>query len=259
MSEREISGLINENINSPITTSTICDLTGEEIGRVEPHFTLFGEIIASFEGLEKMFLSGKKITDDGFKVETVKNVSPKTCNFCRRKVSDNIELYKKKNREFERVTVLCNECWDDFFDKCESEIEKIHERLHYFNSAGFRVSDYNEPWKFKDDLTLEDRESKNVITIGCNDVGNFVLHTHLSNLEELIGIFYTPRNHKFSERCQVIDCDVCGLFSKNGCKIKTVKYRDNYPQFCNTCINNLYIELKDYLDDNKEYIISRTL
>lgn len=262
MTEKEINRLVNKNIKIPSTTEKECDLTGRIIERMEPHFVLFEEINASFRGFKKDFLSDKCLSNLSIR-NNIKIREPRPlikCDFCQCVELDNIEIYKNLSSQDDRnIVTLCSECLDSFIKNCRFEMGDVREIIHHVSSSGFVIAEFNEDKGFNDYLTGNHVESENVVKIGCSDVGETILTTDISNFGDLVEIFDEPEEHRRSKREHIVSCDTCGRFSEKGCKIETDKYTTTSPQYCINCTNNIYTELKKFLEKNEDFVISRTI
>lgn len=261
--EVNIGKLAVENSTVTSTTKTTCQITGNLIERAKPHLRLFDKITSSFEAIEEKNLSDTRLISitDTYKVDIKRPCSLKECDFCNIETNNIIDLNKKRlKRENRKIVSICEECWEGFFTKIEKGIDSLKNRYIFHDNSGILITDYNEKEEFEDYLTRNKKKSKNIILIGCEDVGSCVVKVGLSNIEKLVRLLDNPEKHDSSEIDTIYSCcDICGKTSEAGCHIKSIHIDGHHPKFCRKCTKEVHKTLRNYIKQNEELILSRKI
>lgn len=233
-----------------------CDFTGRKIHPMESYLELFGYFSLKRDSIERFedMISNKE-NSENVEIKTRHPVSHiRKCYKCSDRFEDNfkIELLTKAD-DLKRW--FCENCSEDIIEKCQELVDYIDE-IEYAYKKGFAVICKEE--KFKDIIDEKIMSTDCFIKIGSLEKCGYHGKTDLENIDKLVGYLKKAKNNEgpFDDGGY---CNYCGKKHEDNKKLKTIFDDDTLGNICRECINPMINEIEEFIEDEKEFIISKTI
>lgn len=220
-----------------------CDISGKYIERGEPFLSIFNIKIKNRNIKKKI----SKLRENTIKCERInahRNVNGK-CAMCDEH-GKTLKLKAKSGNRFNGF-LLCDNCLDKISENTVKKSQEIDKSVHYWDSSGVCIFDREIS---KEDFLFD--------YISCNGIKENAVIMIVSHDNPFYCSIYNIENLKKTLKQR----DTCGKrFSCDICQEQKSDVQMIYSAFmiCDNCRNDILTTLEEYMEKNKEFIISRTI
>lgn len=248
LSEKEEKLL--EAISLENSYSSKCHFTDTKIPKMETHIKLFNEYNMRDKAIS--VFGKREIEDMSVFGRIIIQKEGDKCSFCSCDCEERVIL--KVGSQDGYVFKSCISCFTDLIKMCMMIFEEVVSKDYiYVDKSGFKIINTTET-KIFDIIKQDHTKTNSMVIVGCDDSGYNKIKLSISNIKVFQKVLKNPEYYDITScnNKNYSDCDICDEKTLNGISID-----DSY--FCHKCHENLTINIEEFINKNKELIVSLTI